>query len=149
MIAAGIVQAVLGIEAARRDLEDIAKPLSAEAARGRGRERARRSGRRRGGGRASARASPARPTRRLQQSSSRVPDEDIDEEVAALVDALREAGGEGLDRRALGDRVNCRLWGPGRFRHALATANGARGDPALGPRALRARGGGAGAVTPG
>src|SRR5215212_10276982 len=34
MIAAGIVQAVLGIEAARRDLEDIAKPLSAEAVEG-------------------------------------------------------------------------------------------------------------------
>jgi hypothetical protein len=64
MIAAGIVQAVLGIEAARRDLEDIAKPLSAEAA----------------------------------------------------------EGDEGLVRKPLGERVNCRLWGPGRFRHALATA---------------------------
>src|SRR3954452_20950951 len=32
MILAGIVQAVLGIEAARRDLEEIATPLPAEAA---------------------------------------------------------------------------------------------------------------------
>ena len=51
-----------------------------------------------------------------------MPDEDVDEEVAALVDALGEAGPEGLDRKALGTRVNCRLWGPGRFRHALAVA---------------------------
>jgi MFS family permease len=34
MIVAGIIQALLGIEAARRDLEDIATPLSAEAAEG-------------------------------------------------------------------------------------------------------------------
>jgi hypothetical protein len=32
MIAAGVVQAFLGIEAARKDLEEIATPLSAEAA---------------------------------------------------------------------------------------------------------------------
>jgi hypothetical protein len=58
----------------------------------------------------------------VQQSSSRVPDEDVDEEVAAIVDALRDAGPDGLDRRALGERVTCRLWGPGRFRHALSVA---------------------------
>jgi MFS family permease len=34
MIAAGIVQAVLGIEAAKKNLEDIATPLSAEEAEG-------------------------------------------------------------------------------------------------------------------
>ena len=111
MIAAGIVQAVLGIEAARRDLEDVAKPLSAEAAEGEGSPR---------------RAAGLRPSESgsyspVQQSSSRVPDEDIDEEVAALVDALREAAAR-LDRDVLGERVNCRLWGPGRFRRALATA---------------------------
>ena len=115
MIAAGIVQAVLGIEAARRDLEDVAKPLSAEAAEGEEEPRAARR-RRFGPSEAGTSYSP------VQQSSSRVPDEDIDEEVAALVEALREAGDEGLDRRVLGERVNCRLWGPGRFRRALATA---------------------------
>jgi MFS family permease len=124
MIIAGIVQAVLGIEAARRDLEDIAKPLSAEAAEGDEEEppptpAARR--RRFGPSESGSSYSP------VQQSSTRVPDEDIDEEVAALVEALREAGDEGLDRKTLGDRVNCRRWGPGRFRHALATAL-ARGD---------------------
>ncbi len=58
----------------------------------------------------------------VQQSSSRGPDEDVDDEVDAIVAALREVGAEGLDRRALGDRVHCRLWGPGRFRHALSVA---------------------------
>ena len=94
MIGAGIVQAVLGIEAAR-NLEDVATPLSAEEA-------------------AEERPSFGRPYSysAFQQSSSRVPDEDIDEEVAALAAALRE-GGE-LSRDELGRRVNCRLWGPGR-----------------------------------
>jgi hypothetical protein len=55
-------------------------------------------------------------------SSSRVPDEDIVEEVAALAAALDEAGPEGLERRVLGERVNCRRWGPGRYRHALSVA---------------------------
>src|SRR3954471_17886533 len=131
MIAAGVVQAVLGIEAARRDLEEIATPLSAQAAEAaedetaepepaapRDRERAApaRSDRFRRLGPSESRSSysPA------QQSSSRVPDEDVDEEIAALVAALRDAGPDGLDRRTLGERVNCRRWGPGRFRHALA-----------------------------
>src|SRR4051794_13880000 len=136
MIVAGIVQAAIGVEAARRDLEDIAKPLSAGAAEAAG-----------GGAAAAERRAerereprferPRRPPRGqrfgpseslssyspVQQSSSRVPDEDVDEEVAAIVDALRDAGPEGLDRRALGERVGCRLWGPGRFRHALAVAH--------------------------
>ena len=124
MIVAGIVQALIGVEAARRDLEDIAQPLSAEAAEGDGGGAAAAAGARRrrfGPSEAGSSYSP------VQQSSTRVPDEDIDEEVAALVDALREAGDEGLDRKTLGDRVNCRRWGPGRFRHALATAM-ARGE---------------------
>ena len=54
----------------------------------------------------------------VQQSSTRVPDKEID----ALVAALREVGHDGLDRKTLGERVNCRLWGPGRYRRALATA---------------------------
>src|SRR4051812_16918659 len=140
MIIAGAVQAAIGVEAARKDLEDIGTPLSAEAAEGaetaeaaepaeeperpaaREREprfeRPRRParGRRFGPSEAGSSYSP------VQQASSRVPDEDVDEEVAAIVDALREAGPEGLDRNALGARVNCRLWGPGRFRHALGAA---------------------------
>jgi hypothetical protein len=125
MIAAGIVQALIGVEAARKDLEEIATPLSAEAAEGeepREREprfeRPRRPtrGERFGPSRAGMSYSP------VQQSSSRVPDEDVDEEVATIVGALREAGDDGLDRGTLGQRVNCRHWGPGRFRHALSVA---------------------------
>jgi MFS family permease len=150
MIAAGIVQAAIGVEAAQKDLEQVAKPLSAEAAedaegaedegagepdrdtdrrgdraeRRRAREleprfeRPRRPerGRRLGPSEAYASYSP------VQQSSSRVPDEDVDDEVAAIVAALSGAGPEGLDRRVLGDRVACRRWGPGRFRHALSVA---------------------------
>jgi hypothetical protein len=127
MIAAGVVQAVLGIEAARKDLEEIATPLSAEAAEGAGEAEEPRFERkptlprserfrRLGPSEAGSSYSP------VQQSSSRVPDEDIDEEVAALVSALRAAGRDGLDRRALGERVNCRRWGPGRFGHALNVA---------------------------
>jgi MFS family permease len=137
MIAAGVVQAVLGIEAARKDLEEIATPLSAEAAEGEA------------AGDEAREAEPARdehrferkPTRPrsdryrrlgpsevgssyspVQHSSSRGPDEDVDEEIAALVAALHAAGPEGLERRVLGERVNCRRWGPGRFRHALGQA---------------------------
>ena len=105
MIGAGIVQAVIGVEAAQKNLEEVAKPLSAEEAE-------------EGGGRAAS----GRPYSysAFQSSSSRVPDEDIDEEVAAIVAALQE-GGE-LNRDELGRRVNCRLWGPGRYRRALAAA---------------------------
>jgi MFS family permease len=110
MIVAGIIQALIGVEAARKNLEDIAKPLSAEEA---------------------EESEPAKPLSgrpysysAFQSSSSRVPDEDIDEEVAALAGALAE--GE-LTRDELGRRVNCRYWGPGRYRRALATAQ-ARGE---------------------
>jgi MFS family permease len=146
MIAAGVVQALIGVEAARRDLEEIATPLSAEAAEGEGEgEPAGEGDRDRDHDRDAARRQreleprferPRRPARGarfgpsearssyspVQQSSSRGPDEDVDEEVATIVAALDAAGPEGLDRRALGERVNCRLWGPGRFRHALAVA---------------------------
>jgi MFS family permease len=142
MIIAGVVQATIGVEAARKDLEEIATPLSAEAAEAE--EGAEPTERVQEPERPAARERereprferPRRPARGqrfgpseegfsyspVQQSSSRVPDEDVDEEVAALADALREAGPDGLDRNALGARVNCRLWGPGRYRHALAVA---------------------------
>ena len=110
MIVAGIIQAVIGVEAARKNLEDIAKPLSAEEAEES--EPAERV------------VGPPVLLLRLPASSTRVPDEDIDEEVAALAGALAE--GE-LTRDELGRRVNCRLWGPGRYRRALAIAQ-ARGE---------------------
>jgi MFS family permease len=123
MIVAGIIQALIGIEAARKDLEEIATPLSAEAVEdeepSREPERERAPARRRarlGASEAGMSYSPS------YMSSSRVPDEDIDEEVAALAAALAEAGPDGMDRNTLGERVNCRVWGPGRYRHALSVA---------------------------
>ena len=109
MIVAGIVQALIGVEAARKNLEDVAPPLSAEEAEG-----------------APEREPSGRPYSYspVLQSSSRVPDEDIDEEIAALAGALAE--GE-LTRDELGRRVDCRYWGPGRYRRALAMAQ-ARGE---------------------
>jgi MFS family permease len=79
MILAGIVQALIGVEAARKNLEDIAQPLSAEAAEGEEARPQQPGPRRRrlGPSEAGLSYSP------VQQSSSRVPDEDIDEEVAA------------------------------------------------------------------
>jgi hypothetical protein len=135
MIIAGLVQAAIGVEAARKDLEEIATPLSAEAAEGeaaeapeRARERPRDREPRFERPRRPARGQRFRPSEAgssyspIQQLSSRVPDEDVDEEVAAIVGMLREAGDQGLDRSVLGERVHCRLWGPGRFRHALSVA---------------------------
>jgi len=140
MIGAGIVQALIGVEAAGKDLEQIAKPLSAEAADGEdtpaGERDAARSERRPARELEPRFERPRHPERGrrfgpsearfsyspVQQSSSRVPDEDVDEEISAIVAALQEAGPEGLDRRALGERVLCRHWGPGRYRHALAVA---------------------------
>jgi Major Facilitator Superfamily len=98
MIAAGIVQALIGVEAAGKDLEQIAKPLSAEAADGEDTPAGARDGAR--GERRPAREleprfeRPRRPERGrrfgpsearfsyspVQQSSSRVPNEDVDEE---------------------------------------------------------------------
>jgi MFS family permease len=142
MVGAGIVQAVMGIEAAQKNLEDVAKPLSAEAAEGAEDEQRPTAD---AGAQAERRpaAQPPRRTRQrarfgpsesgtswspiLQSSSRAVPDEDTDDEVAALVGALREAGPDGLERRALGARVNCRQWGPGRYRRALGIAE-RRGD---------------------
>ena len=94
---------MLGIEAAQKNLEDVATPLSAEEAE-------------------QDRPTSGRPYSysAFQASSTRVPDEDVDEEVGAIVAALR-AGGE-LNRDELGRRVNCRLWGPGRYRRALSAA---------------------------
>ena len=131
MIVAGIVQAVIGVEAARKDLEEVAKPLSARRRRTGGAE-PERSARRRGAP-CTGRTPPVR------KSSSRVPDEDIDEEVAALAAALAEAGPEGLPRNELGERVNCRLWGPGRYRPSTRGGAGARGNPARRARAASSR----------
>jgi MFS family permease len=101
MIVAGIIQALIGIEAARRDLEDIATPLSAESAEGEEPEK------------------PEKPERAPQPAPRR---RRFGPSEAGLSYSPVQAGPDGLDRNTLGERVNCRLWGPGRYRRALATA---------------------------
>ena len=111
MIVAGIIQAVIGVEAARKNLEDVAKPLSAEEAE---ESRARQ---------AVARAGPYSysPFQSLLLTRARRGHRRRGRGAGG-----RAAEGE-LSRDELGRRVNCRLWGPGRYRHALATAQ-ARGE---------------------
>jgi MFS family permease len=94
MIVAGLVQAAIGVEAARKDLEEIATPLSAEAAEGEGEGEGEAAAERPAAPREREREPrferPRRPARGqrfgpssagssyspVQQSSSRVPDED-------------------------------------------------------------------------
>ena len=138
MIVAGIIQALIGVEAARKNLEDIAPPLSAEAAE----EEA---------------PKPAARRRRLRAERGR--------HVLLAGPAVLHArarrghrrGGRGAGRRAArGGRRRARpqdarrprqlpAVGPGPLPPRAGDRDGARSDPALGPRALRGRGRGAGA----
>jgi MFS family permease len=125
MLIAAVVEFVLGIDAEGEALEDIAKPLTAEAAEGAdgaagddGRRQAQR---------------PVAPRHRANRftrpgwspatvaSSRPAQDRDLDHEVAAIVAALERADGP-IDRRALAVDVGARYWGAGRFSVALAEA---------------------------
>ena len=128
----GIVELFLGIRAEGEQLEDIAAPLTAEAAEGEGeddersereltekrhRERAERdrAGRRRYRlGPGSASYSPFFPSSVAQRP------EWIDAEVDRIA---RVVGSEGeIETRALAREVKAERWGPGRFRAALREA---------------------------
>lgn len=113
MVVAGIVQAFLGVEAARRQLEDIAEPLSAaeEEVEPGGEvepERRRRAAIGRGGSQGWAPFA----------SYSSAIDNDLRDEVAAIEGALRERGGE-MPRDELKREAGSRHWGPGCFARAL------------------------------
>jgi MFS family permease len=136
MVAAGVIQAVLGVEAARRSLEDVATPLTTEAAEGAEPERERERERERVGvGAGAGRPATALATsgRRVQFGPSRfgggyspagawgLPDEDESdarEQADALVNAVQ---GRGEATRAELARLS-RYWGPGCFRKALRLA---------------------------
>jgi hypothetical protein len=134
MIGAGVVQAVLGVEAAKRSLEDVATPLSTEAAEGAEPEREPERERERVGAGAGRPATVlAASGRRLQFGPSRsgggysppgawgLPsddDSDTREQADVLVNAVR---GRGEASRAQLSRLS-RYWGPGCFRAALRTA---------------------------
>ncbi len=120
MIAAGIVEIVLGVEAAQKQLEDIAKPLTAEDAEAGGAgdidldkikgEDARRT-RSRDELAAGHPSSPAarRDAARTTTTSS----------ASWRCSSARVAEQGELPRRELGRLVGCRYWGPGRFGRAL------------------------------
>ena len=123
-------QAVLGVEAAGRQLEDIAKPLTAGDA-----EAARSGARQPDGPEAGERRAPS--ARSARTGGERMstgwspflssPSAEVDEttrylarEIDMLERAVREQGV--LRRRELGRLVGCRYWGPGRFGRALRAA---------------------------
>src|SRR4029079_15832584 len=66
----------------------------------------------------------------VQLSSTREPDVDLDAEVDAIVNALREAGPTGLERRVLRRRVKCRPWGTGGWAAGSTAPRGGRGASA-------------------
>jgi MFS family permease len=131
MLIAAVVEFVLGIDAEGEALEDIAKPLTAEAAEG---DEAAGAGRRDG---AAARPRPAPPRTATSQRGNRFSrpgwspspvastrpreDRDLGRETAAIAAALAQADGP-IDRRALAAAVGARYWGAGRFSLALAAA---------------------------
>jgi MFS family permease len=128
MALGGIAEIFLGVRAEKVQLEDVAKPLTAEEAEGEGgaeepeRHRAREERRSRGRqgprryrpGPGSTFYSPGMigtpPGRRSGENV-------LDREVDAIVRALEQEGP--ADRRTLARRVHARVWGPGRFSSAL------------------------------
>ena len=105
MAIGGIVELVLGVKAEGEQLEDIAKPLSAEE----------------------ADEQPSRPARPAWARSSPgmavsapIPGVAFDREIAAIERTLSERGP--TERRELARLVGARFWGPGRFGAALHAA---------------------------
>jgi MFS family permease len=151
MIVAGLVEAALGVSAEQKDLESIARPLTAQEGGGEAEERegeravgagtaagaAGRHGEGAGGqparaphGVRPARALRGRPRVRTprtmwapSQSASVVPVDDpfLPAEVEQIAAAL-ERSARPLDRRQIAAAVGARHWGPGRYRRALKAA---------------------------
>jgi MFS family permease len=131
MIAAGLVEVWLGVSAEQKPLEEIATPLTAEAA---GRHRGTTTG---AGTRDAAGTAQGRRARRPEHAVSpqgpyryyspmytpySVPfiDTARDREVNEIIAALAGAGM--LERRRLSELVHAGRWGPGRFPAALRAA---------------------------
>jgi MFS family permease len=135
MAIGGIAELFFGVKAERKQLEDVAEPLTAEGgeaggseegATDEGAEQRRRERRERD------RAARRRDLRRLRPgpgplSSARSmsvsgphPDVPLDREVEIIDRALNDHGS--ANRRELRQRVGARYWGPGRFQAALREA---------------------------
>jgi hypothetical protein len=123
MVIAAVVEAVIGIDAEGEQLEDIAKPLTAEAAEGGEASEPSRDGDGRPADlvqRGNRFSRPAWSPTAVASSRPRM-DRDLDRELAAIVSAL-SAAATPLDRRELASRVAARRWGAGRFSIALSIA---------------------------
>jgi hypothetical protein len=123
MAIAAVVEFVLGIDAEGVALEDIASPLTAEAA---GAPAGAAAGAAAGAGAAASAQRANRFTRpgwspTTQASMRPRQDRELDREVDRVAAALAQAGGP-MDRRALADAVGARHWGGGRFSVALSEA---------------------------
>jgi MFS family permease len=99
MAIGGLVELVLGVKAEGRELEQIAKPLTAQEQESRPRW---------------TRSSPGMAV------SAPIPAVALDREVAAIARVVAEHGP--TERRELARLVGARFWGPGRFSAALAAA---------------------------
>jgi MFS family permease len=121
MILGGIVEIFLGVKAEGQQLEDIAKPLTAEAAEAESQAAPKRDTVQRGNRFSRPGWSPT-----TLASSRPAMDRDLDREVSAIVAALAAADGP-MDRRTLAARVGAQRWGAGRFSIALGAAT-QRGD---------------------
>jgi MFS family permease len=140
MAVGGIAEIFLGVSAEQKELEDIAKPLTAREAeegqeidgkprRDEGadqRHRAREARRSRGSyGRRRFRPGPGSTFYSpgmigTAYSSRQASEHDLDREVDAIASALEQDGP--ADRRTLSRRVRAVRWGPGRFTGALTEA---------------------------
>jgi MFS family permease len=128
MLLAAVVEAFMGVDAEQESLEDIATPLTAEAA-----EETHEDGAGRPGAARPAAVAPPRVEQRANRftrpawspapvaSARPREDRDLEREVAAIAAALGAADGP-MDRRRLAGAVGARYWGAGRFSIALGEA---------------------------
>lgn len=125
MIAAGLVEVALGVDAEQKSLEDLASPLSAtDGQRPAGDKAAVEGGRPSAADRVAGPYPPPR-NRLTRQSWAPLPQASVyprenrylEAEVNLLVEALRRRGP--LSTTDLGVEVRAGLWGPGRLRGAI------------------------------
>ncbi len=137
MVGSGVIAAFLAVDAEGKQLEDIAKPITAAEAEVVGGEAGEDAAAAPSAGEPETRK-PTRPPSRVRSarfgrgssagwapfaSYSTYIDDDLHDEVEAIAGALQADGP--LDRDALRARVGARHWGPGRFQRAVSEAVGA------------------------
>jgi MFS family permease len=126
MAIGGIAEILFGVEAAGKQLEDVAEPLSAEGGEGKGegsKEKAEPEPEQKAPSRSGYRFRPGPgplASARAMSLSGPYPDVPLDREVGLIEAALQDRGA--ANRKELRRRVGARYWGPGRFAAALRQA---------------------------